>query len=248
MDQPPSAGRPLATDERDESFRGEGRGTVGQLRYDRPALSRLILASASPRRRGLLARLGLAYDVQPADVDEAPLHAEPPRALALRLARSKAARVAARSPDAIVVAADTVVAMGRTLYGKPDDAEDAARMLRELAGRRHRVITAVAVARGGDLRSGCLTTTVTMRPLAEEEIAAYVASGDPLDKAGAYAVQNEQFRPVAALRGCRCNVVGFPIGLVAALLREAGVEVPAGPAEACPYRRFSPARCCPRPA
>ena len=211
-------------------------------------MNHLVLASASPRRSALLARLGLAYDVQPADVDETPLPGERPRALALRLARSKAANAAARSSGGVVVAADTVVAMGRTLYGKPVDAEEAARMLRELAGRDHRVITAVAVARGDDLRLGALASTVTMRPLAEEEIAAYVASGDPLDKAGAYAVQNEQFRPVAALRGCRCNVVGFPIGLVAALLREVGVETLNSPAEACPYREFSPARCCPPPA
>jgi predicted house-cleaning NTP pyrophosphatase (Maf/HAM1 superfamily) len=110
------------------------------------------------------------------------------------------------------------------------------------------VITGVALAGPSGVRGATLPSVVTMRELSDEEIAAYVASGDPLDKAGAYAIQNERFRPVAALRGCRCNVVGFPIGLVAALLAEAGLDAPVAAADACPYRRFSRARCCPPPA
>jgi septum formation protein len=159
----------------------------------------------------------------------------------VRLAEAKARAVAARDAAAVVIAADTVVSLGRQLYGKPDDPDDARRMLAELAGRAHRVTTGVAVARGGRVWSNSLSSRVWMRPRSREEIDAYVLSGDPLDKAGAYAIQNEQFKPVAKLVGCRCNVVGFPLGLVAALLREAGVEVSAE--RACPYRLFAPARC-----
>jgi septum formation protein len=221
MDQPPSAGRfPIL-------------GGVTEI----------VLASGSPRRRELLARLGLDYAVRAADVDEASQPSERPTALALRLAGTKARAVAGE----IVVAADTVVARGRALYGKPDDPDDAARMLRELAGRHHRVITGVAVRSRSGLVSRAATTRVLLRPLSDEEIEAYVASGDPLDKAGAYAIQNERVRPVAQVRGCTCNVVGFPLGVVAELLREAGVDLPVGPADGCPYRRFTPERCCLQP-
>jgi septum formation protein len=201
----------------------------------------LCLASGSPRRRELLGGFGLPFEVAAADVDEAPRAGEAPRALALRLAEAKARAVAAKEEAAVVVAADTVVSLGRKLYGKPEGPDDARRMLDELAGRAHRVTTGVAVARGGHVWSGARSSRVWMKPWTAEEIDAYVRSGDPLDKAGAYAIQNEQFRPVARLVGCRCNVVGFPLGLVAALLAEAGVEVSAG--RACPYGLFAPARC-----
>ena len=201
----------------------------------------LCLASGSPRRRQLLGAFGLPFEVAAADVDEAPLAGEAPRALALRLAEAKALAVARSDQDAVVVAADTVVSFGRELYGKPSGPDDARRMLGELAGRAHRVTTGVAVARGERLWSGALSSRVRLKPWSAGEIDAYVRSGDPLDKAGAYAIQNEQFRPVARLVGCRCNVVGFPLGLVAALLAEAGVDVSAE--RACPYGLFAPARC-----
>jgi septum formation protein len=206
---------------------------------------RLILASGSPRRRELLARLGLAYEARPAEVDEAPRPGEQPRALALRLSRTKAETVAAAKPEAVVLAADTVVARGRSLYGKPLDAADAAAMLGELVGRGHRVITGVAVVAPGRRLGAAATSRVWLRAWSAPEVAAYVASGDPLDKAGGYAIQNEAFRPVARLRGCRCNVVGFPVGLVARLLGEAGLAAPVAPAAACPYRAYTPARCEP---
>jgi septum formation protein len=206
-------------------------------------MAEIVLASGSPRRRELLARLGLRYAVRAADADETPTAGEQPAALALRLAEAKA-----RAMDGqVVVAADTVVARGRSLFGKPADPEDARRMLRELAGRHHRVITGVAVVGEAGLLSRAVTSHVLMRPLSQQEIDDYVATGDPLDKAGAYAIQNQQFRLVAQVRGCTCNVVGFPLGVVAELLRAAGVDLPAGAAEGCPYRRFTPGRCCSPP-
>jgi septum formation protein len=201
----------------------------------------LCLASGSPRRRQLLGGFGLPFEVAPADVDEAPHAGEAPPALALRLAETKALHVARARPEATVIAADTVVSLGRELYGKPADPDDARRMLGELAGRAHRVTTGVAVARGDRVWSGTLSSRVRMQPWGPDDIDAYVRSGDPLDKAGAYAIQNEQFMPVARLVGCRCNVVGFPLGLVAALLAEAGLDVSAE--AACPYRLYAPARC-----
>ncbi|HEV8636185.1 MAG TPA: Maf family nucleotide pyrophosphatase [Chloroflexota bacterium] len=210
-----------------------------------PGAFSLLLASGSPRRRELIARLGLPYRIEAADVDEAPAPGEGARDLALRLARAKARAVAADRPGAVVVAADTVVSLGRVVYGKPTDPADARRMLRELAGRAHRVTTGVAVARCGRLWSAALASRVWLHAWDEATIAAYVASGDPLDKAGAYAIQNERFRPVARLEGCRCNVVGFPTALVAALLAQAGVTTPVTVGEACRYGRYAPDRCLP---
>jgi septum formation protein len=192
-----------------------------------------------------MARLGQPFRVEAAEVDETPAPGESARALALRLGRAKARAVAADRPGALVVAADTVVSLGSTLYGKPSDRADAGRMLRELAGRPHRVTTGVAVARDARLWSAALSSRVWLQAWDEATTAAYVATGDPLDKAGAYAIQNEQFRPVARLEGCRCNVVGFPTGLVAALLERAGLTPPVAAAEACPYGCYAPGRCRP---
>jgi septum formation protein len=208
-----------------------------------PGAFLLVLASASPRRRELMARLGLPFRVEAADVDETPRPGEAGRDLAQRLARAKAGAVAHGRPGAVVVAADTVVSLGRAIYGKPSDPAEARRMLRELAGRGHRVTTGVAVARAGRLWSAALSSRVWLRAWDDRAIEAYVASGDPLDKAGAYAIQNERFRPVARLAGCRCNVVGLPTGLVAALLEEAGLSPPVAAAAACPYGRYAPERC-----
>jgi septum formation protein len=203
----------------------------------------LILASGSPRRRELLARLGVPFDVLPADVDEAPRPGEEPLALALRLSRTKAEAVAAARTDAVVLAADTVVARGRTLYGKPADRDEAAAMLSRLVGRGHRVITGLTVVAPGRQLCAAATSRVWLQPWDQAAIAAYVASGDPLDKAGAYGIQNERFQPVARRRGCHCNVVGFPLGLVARLLAEVGLPPPVDPALACPSGQYRPARC-----
>ena len=158
-----------------------------------PSPPRLVLASASPRRLELLAQIGLTpYAVDPAEIDETPLKDETARRLALRLAAAKAAVVAERHAGAFVLAADTVVAVGRRLLGKPDDAAGAARMLALLSGRAHRVLTAVAVVSpGGQTASRLSETRVKFKRLTAEETRAYVASGEWAGKAGAYGVQGQ---------------------------------------------------------
>ena len=187
---------------------------------------RLVLASQSPRRHALLTTLGLRFTVDAADVDETPLTDELPDALACRLCRAKAAAVAARHPTAAVLAADTMVALNDRLLGKPADASEAGEMLRMLRGRTHQVYTAVCVAHDGSLVARLSVSDVTMRPYSDAEIALYVATGDPLDKAGAYAIQHPLFAPVAAWTGCYAGIMGLPLRLVREMLCEAGVTVP----------------------
>lgn len=207
-----------------------------------PATSDLILASQSPRRRQLLAALGLTFAVDAADVDETPLPDEPPDALACRLCRAKALAVAARHPGAVVLAADTMVALDGLLLGKPADAREAAAMLRRLRGRTHQVYTAVCVARDGSLASRLSISDVTMRPYCDEEIDRYVATGDPLDKAGAYAIQHPVFSPVAAWAGCYAGIMGLPLRLASEMLAEAGLEAPGDVAAVC--GGLNGGRCC----
>lgn len=178
----------------------------------------LILASASPRRRAFMRQLGLAFETVVADIDETPLADEKPEVLATRLAAVKAAAVSHRvgrsRGEALIVASDTVVALEGHLLGKPADEADAERMLRLLRGRAHQVhtaITVLATAAGGQ-QTRLNTTTVTMRAYNDDEIAAYIATGDPMDKAGAYAIQHPTFAPVAILDGCFSGVMGFPLG------------------------------------
>jgi len=179
-----------------------------------------VLASASPRRLELLARIGLAPGtVDPADIDETPLAGETARRLALRLAKAKAAATAARHPHAFVLAADTVVALGRRLLGKPEDEPDAARMLGLLSGRAHRVLTAVAViAPGGRAGARLSETRVQIKRLTAREIAAYVASREWEGKAGGYGVQGRAGAFVTALNGSYTGVVGLPLYETRALL------------------------------
>jgi len=148
----------------------------------------VILASNSPRRRQLLRMLGLDFQVVPANVDETPLEGEAAPAYVRRLAAAKAKTVSEQSPDALVIAADTTVVDGYKILGKPVDAEDAALMLRQLRGRSHQVYTVVAVARADKLRADLCATEVPMRNFSDAEMRAYIASGDPLDKAGAISV------------------------------------------------------------
>ncbi len=218
-------------------------GMTRQAGMDAP---RLILASGSPRRRALLAELGAVYDVQAADVDETPLPGEQPAALAARLAASKAAVVAGRQAGVLVIAADTVVALGDEVLGKPVDDADATAMLVRLRGRPHAVMTAVCVHDG---RTGCAasvvnTTTVVMRDYSDAEIAAYVASGDPHDKAGAYAIQHPVFAPAATIDGCLSTVVGLPLGDLADLLATFGVTLPCAVVDVCERQTHFP--CCRR--
>ena len=171
----------------------------------------LILASTSPRRRELITLFGLEFKFISADVDESPRDGEPPQELVSRLSRAKADIGTRDHPDAIVVAADTVVSLDGAILGKPKDAADATRMLKLLRGRAHTVYSGVTVAQGTRQMIQVAETTVWMRDYADAEIAAYVATGDPLDKAAAYAIQNGAFRPVARIDGCHANVMGLPL-------------------------------------
>ena len=204
------------------------------------AAQALTLASASPRRRELLQLLGLDYDVAVSGVDETPGEGEDtPERIAESLALRKARAVAAERASGIVLGADTVVALDGVVFGKPEDAAEAEATLRALRGRSHSVITGVAVvdAATGESASAFDATRVTMREYTDEEVAAYIASGNPMDKAGAYAAQDASFHPAAAIEGCWTNVIGLPLCRVRSMFAERGVETTAGsawgPAGAC---------------
>lgn len=193
----------------------------------------LVLASNSPRRKQLLALGGWKFQVHPAEIDESPLPEEDPQDYVLRMAEEKARRVAQEleksiCQEAVIIAADTTVV--DTVYeqgeprpiilGKPADAREAEAMLRRLRGRTHQVLTGLAVLRGvdGEMLHDVCVTDVPMRNYSDEEMQAYIASGDPLDKAGAYAIQNAAFHPVEGLTGCFANVMGLPLCHVTRLL------------------------------
>jgi septum formation protein len=179
---------------------------------------KLILASRSPRRAELLAAAGLEFTVRAADIDETPLDGEAPRDYVVRVAEQKARAIPA-DHDEIVLAADTTVVLGDQIMGKPEDAADAARMLRALAGQRHEVITAICLKRGDDVESHIASTAVWFAPLSETEIADYVASGEPMDKAGAYGIQGLASRFIDRIDGSYTNVVGLPVALTYQRLR-----------------------------
>jgi septum formation protein len=206
----------------------------------------LVLASASPRRQELLRAAGISFVVQPADIDETPLANEAPRDYAERMAQEKALAVSQkRRPQDAVLGADTIVVVDGAILGKPRDADDACRMLRLLSGRTHQVITGVCLVKslaGGrssvasrppspakkqsfgkenlDLRTTSETTQVTMVELTDDEIHAYVATGEPMDKAGAYAIQGMASRWIPHIEGDYSNVVGLPVALIFRMLRE----------------------------
>jgi len=188
--------------------------------------TRLVLASASPRRRELLGQLGLGFEVSAADIDETPRQGEAAEAYVSRLARDKARVVAARHPGAWVLAADTTVVLGSELLGKPRDAAEAREMLGRLSGRTHEVHTGVALAGPATEHSTVVRTRVTFRPLSTGEIAWYVGTGEPLDKAGSYAIQGKGGFLVAAVEGSPTNVIGLPLGETLALLARAGIPLP----------------------
>lgn len=186
----------------------------------------LILASGSPRRRALLAMAGFDFDVRIPAVDEAPLPAEAPDAMVMRLAVAKAGAVADTSPpEACILAADTTVVLDGEALGKPASEEEAAAMLLRLADRSHVVITAYALRPPWEPEplSGTVTSHVTMRPITAGDAAAYAAGGEPLDKAGAYALQGEGGRFVAEVTGSRSNVIGLPIETIVPLLWRYGL-------------------------
>jgi len=195
---------------------------------------RLVLASSSPRRAEILTSLGIPFRVDPGDVDETALPGEGPEATARRLAEAKAAAVAPRHPGAWILAADTLVVLGEDVLGKPRDDAEAAHMLSRLSGRDHRVVTGTCLRpAGGPGTTEADWSLVRFAPLSEDEIAWYVATGEPRDKAGAYAVQGLGARFVERIEGSFTNVMGLPARAVYRLLRESGSPALAPLAPSC---------------
>ncbi len=203
----------------------------------------LILASASPRRRELLAALGIPFRCQAAAIDETPRPGEAPEELVRRLSLEKARAVARTAPEAHVLGADTIVVHEGAILGKPASPEEAKAMLRALRAGAHEVLSAITLWRGREPPLQRLSRSVVwMRAYSDEEIADYVASGDPLDKAGAYAIQHPRFQPVSRWEGCYAGIMGLPLAEVAALLREAGWPLPEAIAPRCRAAIQGP--CC----
>jgi septum formation protein len=194
------------------------------------ARPRVILASQSPRRRELLALVGISHDVRPADIDETLHPGELPWAHAERLAREKAAAIP--EPDAVVIGSDTIVVVDGDVLGKPVDEVDAARMLRRLSGRSHTVITAVAVRWRGTIASGVEEVGVTFHDLDDDQIGAYVRTREPMDKAGAYGIQGFGATIVQRVDGDYFAVMGLPLQLLVRLCARLGLRYPFGPLEA----------------
>ena len=185
----------------------------------------LVLASQSPRRRELLALIGLAHDVRPANIDESHQSGETPEGHCERLARGKAMALRGSvNADAVIVGSDTIVVVDGEVLGKPDGANDAARMLRLLSGRSHTVLTAVAVARGARIESSVERVSVTFRQLSDAEIAAYIATREPMDKAGAYGIQGFGATIVSLIDGDYFAVMGLALNLLVRLLARVGLR------------------------
>lgn len=185
----------------------------------------LILASQSPRRRALMQLTGLHFTVRVADVDETMDPTLPPAQEVCRVSRLKACTIAAEAPDALVVAADTIVLIDGQVLGKPHSTRHAAEMLRLLSGRTHEVVTALTVCQGQTIRSVTDITRVTFRPLTDAEIAAYIATGEPMDKAGSYGIQGYGSMFVSHLDGDYFSVMGLPLCPLCTLLRDFGVKI-----------------------
>jgi septum formation protein len=190
----------------------------------------LVLASASPRRRELLTQAGFSFTVHPAHIPEDPLPNEEPVAYVIRLAREKAETVFREisstelAPPSVVLGADTTVTLDNQILAKPADAADAARMLRQLSGRTHHVITGVALVTGQSTEVAAEVTAVRFLTLSSADIDSYVATGEPMDKAGAYAIQGRAARWIPRIQGCYFNVVGLPLALVTTMLESSLVS------------------------
>jgi len=205
-------------------------------------MTRLILASGSPRRRELLALLNIPFDVATAELDENVAGGYDPVGIAKAIAAGKARAVKASVEAGLVLAADTLVLYQGQRLGKPRDAAEARNTLSRMRGRWHSVITGLALATdSGSLAMSAVETKVKMRRYGLDEVASYVASGEPMDKAGAYAIQDPVFQPVARIDGCYANVMGLPLCAIYVLLGESGMSVPVDPAQACP--RYLGIRC-----
>ena len=195
----------------------------------------LVLASASPRRRELLAQVGYRFEVRPAHICEDPNDGEEPIAYVTRLAREKAEAVfrdlisaSPKPEDIAVLGADTTVTLDNAILGKPEDAADAARILRLLSGRTHRVITGVSLVTAERTEVAAEVTAVRFLTLSDEEIAAYISTGEPMDKAGAYGIQGHAARWIPRIEGCYFNVMGLPLALVCSLLEGGGIQLSHG--------------------
>ena len=197
-------------------------GAVSGSGGDDRATVRVILASQSPRRRELLTLVGIPHEVVPADIDETPFPHEAPAAYTERLAREKALTLSVEHPDALTVAADTIVVVDGLILGKPRDPDDARRMLAMLSGRTHTVFTAVAVGRGSDVVSAVEDVAVTFRPLDARTIDAYIATGEPMDKAGSYGIQGYGATIVERIDGDYFAVMGLAIVRLVGLFERMG--------------------------
>jgi septum formation protein len=206
----------------------------------------LILASASPRRRAFLAMLDLPFSVHTADIDETPHPDEKPIDLVCRLSREKAAAVAHHYQDGLIIAADTIVVLDGLVLGKPADPTEARSILTRLRGRAHEVFSAISLlyCPSQEIKTYLNRTVVLMRSYTDPEIDDYIASGDPLDKAGAYAIQHPGFAPVAQISGCYAGVVGLPLGCLAEGLAQYGIILP-NLADRC--AAFTGHSCCQQP-
>jgi nucleoside triphosphate pyrophosphatase len=186
-----------------------------------------ILASSSPRRQELLRQIGLTFTTDPSDIDERILPGEGAEAYVVRVALDKARVAADRAGRGIIIAADTIVVLGDIILGKPLDARDAERMLEMLSGRMHQVISGLAVmdAATGKIRTGRAVTSVWFRNISLPEIRSYVSTGEPLDKAGAYGIQEKGSLLIRKIEGCYFNIVGLPLSLLGEILREFGIPI-----------------------
>ena len=204
---------------------------------------RLILASASPRRQELFSLLEVPFMAAAADVDEEIEEGESPQEMVCRLSLAKARAVALSYPEGLIVAADTTVALDGDVLGKPADEAEAVAMLRRLRGRKHTVLSGVTVYHpaSGRAITELAESTVLMRAYSDEEVARYAASGDPLDKAGAYAIQHHDFSPVERIGGCYANVMGLPLCHLARALAQFGVTLTVDVPQAC--QGFTGHRC-----
>jgi septum formation protein len=210
--------------------------------------NKLVLGSISPRRKELMNLGGWEFDIRPAHVDEDLLPEEEPRKYVLRVAASKARTVAAQvATGNLVITADTTVVdpQGKIL-AKPQHEQEAKEMLERLRGRTHQVLTGIAVMRAfeGPLYQDVCVTDVKMRDYSMDEMMAYIASGDPFDKAGGYAIQHQKFHPVEAINGCYANVVGLPVCTLGQLLKPFGIETPAGVPKDCPSKNYTDCSIC----
>lgn len=194
----------------------------------------IYLASASPRRRKLLDTLSISFDVHPVEADERPPRGVPVEQVPVLISKNKADACSDQRSDGVVLAADTVVAHEGQVIGKPSDSEEARRILKQLRGHSHQVITGVTAQRGGGAsESITCVSQVRLRQMSDDEVTSYVSSGKPLDRAGGYGLQDVTHDPVDAVRGCRANVLGLPLCMVPDLLESFDVDIPGGHGVAC---------------